>query len=207
MVMELKEIVAKNLVALRKIYSMTQAELAEKLNYSDKAVSKWERGESLPDVETIKKIADLYGVTVDCLLKENVDIKANIQKKGLIAGQKTLISLLSVLLVWIIATATYAILRWCRVDAHLSAYSFLFALPVSFIVLIVFDALWGKPWLNMLFVSGLLWTIALCIYMLMKIEERWLCFILPIPLQLAVFFWYGLKILNIRVKKKREQSR
>ena len=62
--MELKAIVAKNLVALRKNAGFTQIELAEKLNYSDKAVSKWERGESLPDIETMKRIADLYCVSV-----------------------------------------------------------------------------------------------------------------------------------------------
>ena len=67
--MELKSIVAKNLVDLRKNAGFTQIEIAEKLNYSDKAVSKWERGESLPDVETIKKLADLYSVSVDAILR------------------------------------------------------------------------------------------------------------------------------------------
>ena len=92
--MELKMIVAKNLVELRKNAKLTQIELAEKLNYSDKAVSKWERGESLPDVETLKRIAELYDVSVDALLKEQVDITKRIRKAGLTNGQKVLIALI-----------------------------------------------------------------------------------------------------------------
>jgi len=67
----LKSIIAKNIVLLRTGAHLTQAELAERLNYSDKAVSKWERGESLPDITVIKAIADMFGVTVDWLLREN----------------------------------------------------------------------------------------------------------------------------------------
>ena len=67
----LKMIIAKNIAALRMGEHLTQAELAERLNYSDKAVSKWERGESLPDITVIKAIADMFGVTVDWLLCEH----------------------------------------------------------------------------------------------------------------------------------------
>lgn len=204
--MDIKDIIAKNLIELRKNMGMTQLELAEKLNYSDKAVSKWERAESIPDVETLKNIADLYGVTVDFLLHEHseADVKKKVHKKGLIAGQKTLIAILSVLLVWIIATASYVISVWCGVKPVDAAKCFIFAMPVSFIVLIVFDSIWGKIWLNMLFVSGLLWTVAVCVYSLMTISLKWLCFIAPIPLQIAVFVWYGLKILNHKIKTKNQ---
>ena len=65
---DLKSIIAENITALRKGSSMTQIELAEKLNYSDKAISKWERGESVPDITVLKAIADMFGVTVDYLL-------------------------------------------------------------------------------------------------------------------------------------------
>ena len=66
---DLKPIIAKNITALRQSHKMTQIELAEKLNYSDKAVSKWERGESIPDVTVLKTIADLFGVSLDYLLE------------------------------------------------------------------------------------------------------------------------------------------
>ncbi len=68
---DLKPIIAKNIAELRKAASMTQIELATRLNYSDKAVSKWERGESIPDVGVLKEIADLFEVRVDYLLTED----------------------------------------------------------------------------------------------------------------------------------------
>ena len=70
---DLKKIIANNISELRRAFPLTQAELAEKLNYSDKAVSKWERGESMPDIEVLKQIADLFGVSVDYLLSETHD--------------------------------------------------------------------------------------------------------------------------------------
>ena len=65
---DLKKIIARNIVDLRRANNMTQLELAEKLNYTDKAVSKWERGESLPDISVLKTIADLFGVKIDYLV-------------------------------------------------------------------------------------------------------------------------------------------
>ena len=70
-----KFIIAKNITALRQNRKMTQAELAEKLNYSDKAVSKWERGESVPDVLVLKSIADMFGVSLDYLLEADHEEK------------------------------------------------------------------------------------------------------------------------------------
>ena len=67
---EIREIVSENLTELRKEKKLTQLELAEKINYSDKAVSKWENGEALPDIETLQKLCDFYGVTLDYLTHE-----------------------------------------------------------------------------------------------------------------------------------------
>ena len=59
----LKKNIAKNLSSLRKSAGLTQAELGEKLTYSDKSISKWERGDGLPDLLVLDKLAELYGVT------------------------------------------------------------------------------------------------------------------------------------------------
>ncbi len=204
--MELKSIVAKNLVDLRKNAGFTQIEIAEKLNYSDKAVSKWERGESLPDVETIKKLADLYNVSVDAILREQKDITKRIYKYALTPSQRMLIILISVGLVWAVATTVFSVLCWVDVDNLVASYSFILALPVTFIVIIVFNSLWGKVWINLLASSALLWTTALCIYLLVSLSYRWLCFIVPIPLQVVLIFFYGLKILNLEIRKKRKEE-
>ncbi|MBE5764865.1 MAG: helix-turn-helix transcriptional regulator [Clostridiales bacterium] len=204
--MELKSIVAKNLVDLRKNAGFTQIEIAEKLNYSDKAVSKWERGESLPDVETIKKLADLYSVSVDAILREQKDITKRIHKYALTPSQRMLIILISVGLVWAVATTVFSVLCWVDVDNLIASYSFILALPVTFIVIIVFNSLWGKVWINLLASSALLWTTALCVYLLISLSYRWLCFIVPIPLQVVLIFFYGLKILNLEIRKKRKEE-
>ena len=204
--MELKSIVAKNLVDLRKNAGFTQIEIAEKLNYSDKAVSKWERGESLPDVETIKKLADLYSVSVDAILREQKDITKRIHKYALTPSQRMLIILISVGLVWAVATTVFSVLCWVDVDNLVASYSFILALPVTFIVIIVFNSMWGKVWINLLAASALLWTTALCIYLLVSLSYRWLCFIVPIPLQVVLIFFYGLKILNLEIRKKRKEE-
>lgn len=209
--MELKEIVAKNICDLRKIYKMTQAELAEKLNYSDKAVSKWERAEALPDVETIKKMADIFDVSVDCLLTENTDIKKNIKTRRLTAAQKFLITIISVVLVWVVATAVYVFLSWAGLPAHALTLAFIYAIPVTFIVLIVFNALWGKIWATLIFVTGLLWTIALSIFLTPTFlnlvwSEAYLIFIGAVPVQIGLTLFFGLRILNEMQKKKAEKA-
>lgn len=60
--------IGKTIASLRKNKGMTQNELAEKMNVTDKAVSKWERNLSCPDVNTISKLADILGVSVEELL-------------------------------------------------------------------------------------------------------------------------------------------
>lgn len=69
--MSKRDIISKNILSLRKKAGYTQADLADKLNYSDKAVSKWERGESLPDAEMLFNIATLFGVEIGYLFEEH----------------------------------------------------------------------------------------------------------------------------------------
>ena len=107
---ELKDIIASNLINLRKTNKMTQLELAEKLNYSDKAISKWERGESIPDVFIIKQLADMYGVSVDYILSEHTmreKIKQKIKKPTL--NNKLIITILSTLCVWLLACVGFVV--------------------------------------------------------------------------------------------------
>ena len=65
---DIKKIIANNICELRKTNKLTQVELAEKLNYSDKAVSRWERGDTLPDIDILLKICDLFNVSFDYLI-------------------------------------------------------------------------------------------------------------------------------------------
>ena len=71
--MSVRENIAKNIVLLRKAYNWKQSDLAERLHYTDKAISKWERNESTPDVESLAEIARIFNVSVDFLFQENND--------------------------------------------------------------------------------------------------------------------------------------
>lgn len=64
---------SQRLQTARKQHKLTQSEVAEKLNVSFQAVSLWERGETMPEVEKLMEIAELYGVTIDWLLRGKED--------------------------------------------------------------------------------------------------------------------------------------
>ena len=101
-----KEIIAANLASLRKERKMTQQQLAEKLNYSDKAVSRWENAETLPDIETLCKICDIYGVRFEYLLQKEQPKKNPYVVKNSNPG-KILITFIVMCSVWIAATLAY----------------------------------------------------------------------------------------------------
>jgi transcriptional regulator with XRE-family HTH domain len=191
---ELREIVTTNLINYRKANNYTQAVLAEKINYSDKAISKWERGESLPDLYTLALLADLYGITIgDLTTKHEKPIKATKKNSNKI---HTIITWLAFLLVWLVATISYLFPVIFTESNHLWL-TFVYALPVSCIVLLVFSMLWGNSqrsfiWVTLLILSIIL-SICLSVSLLASITKIWLLFILFIPLELLNIFWFWLR--------------
>ena len=161
--MDIKENLAKNLSTCRKAFGLTQAELAEKLNYSDKAVSKWERGESVPDLVVLKQLADFYGVTIDKLIAENKIIKPSVIKN---LGKRRFFTLLfSLGVVWIVAVLMHTILA--IVDASLEAkwLMYIYALPVSSIILTIFAAIWKFEFTKAISISLIVWTTILSLFL------------------------------------------
>ena len=134
----LKRLVADNITMYRKANGLTQIQLAEKLNYSDKAVSKWERGESLPDLYILMQIVDMFGITLNDLVTKQEQPK-KVSKSKL---NHTIVTLLSIGLVWLIAFIVYVILHMANVSMDYMV--FLYSLPVAFIVLIVFSKIAKK---------------------------------------------------------------
>ena len=189
---EIKQNIADNLSKLRTSAGITQAQLAESLNYTDKAVSKWERAESVPDITVLKRIADRFGVTVDWLITDHGN-NAPAPDKAVQHARRhnhLLITLLAVVCVWFIATAVFVVLGGLGISHKWLAY--IWAVPVSMIVLLVFNAIWGKYRRNFVFISLLVWTILAAIYITVITVARWnfwLIFLVGIPLQLATIFW------------------
>ncbi len=179
--MELKQIIAKNIVDLRRARGITQARLAERLNYTDKAVSKWERGESVPDVIVLKQLADIFGVSVDYLLSETHSSREDRSR----TVNHMIIALISCALVYAVATIIYFVLR-LTVDAQGLWRVFLCAAPACFILILIFNSIWGKPRLNFIIISFLLWSALLTVFVFWN---RPFVFVLGLPAQVIIALW------------------
>lgn len=205
---DLKQCVAANLIALRKKRGWTQAELAETLNYSDKAVSKWERAESIPDVTVLKQIADLFGVSVDYLLtvEHAAPEPETVSRRK--RQNRRLITAISTMTVWLIACILFFTLKMTVPTAPIWLI-FIAAIPASCIVLLIFSALWwGKSWLFTT-VSVLIWSILLFSFLLVLFTAHvnvWLIFLIGLPAQVIVLLWAGLKREPQSHRKKDKKS-
>lgn len=196
---DLKQIVAANITDLRKKNNITQAELAQHLNYTDKAVSKWERGESLPDVAVLKQIADIFSVKIDYLVTaEHTDKTLEIPRKGSRRlRNRRLIAAMSVVLVWLVATLLFVNIQLVLPDLVHQWLAFVFAVPVTCIVWLVFNAVWFDKKRNFFIISLLVWSILACIYLclLCLIQyNAWLLFVIGIPAQIIIFLWSGIRL-------------
>ena len=195
--MDIKENLAKNLVLYRKAFKLTQADLAEKLNYSDKAVSKWERGESIPDLVVVKQIADLFSTTVDALISEPKPEKTkngkNINKKRFIICSSAAI------LVWLVAVAFFAFANMIFPGIKNTWLSFIIAIPITFIVLLTLTSVWGKNTWNALFASLLNWTLVNAIFLCLNTllyspgHTLWMIYLVGIPAQALIIFLFFFK--------------
>ena len=173
---------AKNIAQYRKAHHDTQLDLATKLNYSDKSVSKWERGESLPDVYILSQIAELYGVSVSALIGE---IQPPKESKP---HYHMFILLLSLALTMAVATLLFSMFMICKVDYPAWMF-FVYALPVCSIICIVFTSLWwGILWQGVS-VSALIWTLGLSLYLSFELENVSLIFLVCAALQVLTVLW------------------
>jgi len=200
---DLKPIIAKNITLLRQGAKMTQIELAEKLNYSDKAVSKWERGESVPDVTVLKSIADLFGVSLDYLVEaEHTGEKPSVSVERPVSKLRshTVVTLLSILIVWFVATLTFVVMDIAVPDVKAKWLAFIYALPVSGIVWLVFNSIWFNSRRNYLIISLMMWTALLSIFLTVTAFgfNTWQIFLLGVPGQVAILLWS-----HIRVNKRK----
>lgn len=201
---KLKRQIGTNIASLRKQYRLTQAGLAEKLHYSDKAVSKWERGESVPDVLILMQLAELFGVTVNELVSDPDALPQNVgavQRAMGKAVEKTLkrkadkriILQLSSLLVWFVALLLYVVLS--ALDISESWLAFVYAVPANAIVLLSLRSAWRDYRRNALLISMIVWGGLVSIVASLMVFLNvflWKIFLLGIPGQAAVILWFRL---------------
>lgn len=216
---EINRKIAKNLTYYRKAAGYTQAELAEKINYSDKSVSKWESGNGVPDIYTLIQLAELYGVSVDVLIGDG---KAPVALEKKRMGLHMLIMLLSSGIVWLVATCIYVGLQLLTPKAGLWL-AFLYAVPVNAILLLVYASIWKYRTLHFICVSTIIWTILTCAFLTVHIActlsgvganlgPLWMIFLLGIPLQVLEILWVFFRSLFkknkpvLRAKAKEEKK-
>ena len=189
-----KKTVADNIIRLRTSNTMTQLELANKLNYSDKSISKWERGESLPDAYVLKHIAQVFDVSVDYLLTEHSDdekIPTGVQY----SYSRSVISIIAFVGIWTLALCAFVVTWLCSMPTWLI---FVYTVPISLTVLLVLNSLWGIGKLNMFIISGIVWGIITCVYLTFYSSNWWQLFIIGLPAQIII-------ILSFYIKKNRKK--
>ena len=188
----LEQIVAANLTELRKAQKWTQAELAEKINYSDKSVSKWERGDGMPDLKVLVQLAELFGVTLDFFVTENAaqeKKKFQAPKQGL--GFRVIVELLAVSIVFLIATVAYVAVATYK--GEFRWMYFIWALPISSFLLMTFNARWRFRICAIVFRSIFCWTLLTAVYLQMLQYNIWMIFLIGVPAQAAILLWAQIK--------------
>ena len=196
---KLKSRIGANIAAHRKRCGLTQAGLAEKVNYSDKAVSKWERGESVPDVITLMQLAEQFEIRVTDLLDDpnkipdDADGKMQqvVEKHLKRKASKTIILRLSSLLVWFVALFIYVVVS--SFDIQNGWLPFFYAIPADAIVRLSLRSAWHDFRWNRVYVSLIVWGVLLSFYVTMWCFFGlclWRVFLLGIPGQIAIFLWF-----------------
>lgn len=200
--MDIKENLARNLTACRKAFNLTQAELAEKLNYSDKAVSKWERGESVPDLSVLVTISKFYGISIDKLVSDSSNIRPKITKS--LGEKRALVVFSSIGFVLLLAVISFAVCNILEVNFK-TWLVFIFATPIISAVSLTYASLWKKLSFIALSLSFLVWSILLTIFLTLTFrlptvpEALWQIFLLGIPLQVIIIL---LAFLNYKKSNK-----
>ena len=182
---ELKLIFASNLIRLRTAAGMTQAELGEQLNYSDKSISKWERGDGTPDIFILSHIASLYGITVQDLLREKKVAKTR--------TRHLLISLLSVGLVWLVMTVLFCGAQIFSICDRYAWLLFIYGIPISGIVAQVFCALWSNQLSQIFACSLIIWGAGLSLHLTAHGNRLFLVYVICAVLEVLLILLYTLR--------------
>lgn len=212
---KLKYQIGRNIASHRRQAGLTQAELAERLNYSDKAVSKWERGESVPDVVTLVQLAEQFGITVNDLLADPnalpEESASNLEKAmGKVAekalkrkADKSIIQMLSSLLVWFVALFFYVVLS--SLGLSKTWIGFIYAVPANAIVLLSLRSAWRDFGWNKALISAIVWGCLVSIHVTLWLFwgwNTWKIYLLGILGQLAIFLWFRM----FKVPAKEEEN-
>ena len=202
---DLRVIIAKNIQKLRTESGLTQLELAEILNYSDKAISKWERAEAIPDVTVLKRLADHFSVSVDFLLEEeHTEGLSEIQLRKLRAKNRLIISLVSIFGVFALATVIFSLLLLLSDTDFATWLVYVYAGVTAAVVGLVLNCVWGIKKYNLLIISFLIWAALASVYLTVLLclgLNWWVLFLIGIPAQAILLVLTGMGSTKHRKEK------
>lgn len=199
---ELKLISASNIIRLRTQAGLTQAELGEKLNYSDKTISKWERGEAIPDAYVLTQMAEIFGVTVDYLLSthdawENPNQQEE-QEQGMSRHSVNMIIAIAVLGVWTMALSVFVLL-WLL--DYIVWQTFIVALPVSILTYMVLICVFNRRKYLQYVIAAFVLSVFVLLYFVLPMQKPWQLFLVAVPAIVLVFL-----SCNIRQRPRKKQK-
>lgn len=202
-----KKIVSQNLTKLRKEKNMTQAELAKLINYSDKAISRWETGEVVPDLETIYALSEVFGVPVSAITEAQAEKKEG-NGGSLTVSQKVLSQIFLVCEIWFIICAVFVYLKFSR---QVNLWQ-LFVLGVPATALLLWFCNRKEPANTLLFIFAtiFIWSLITCVYLYLRKSNPWYIYFLGLPLQGLVIiryvFNYKQNLKRIRLRRGLERA-
>lgn len=185
---DVKQIITDNLISLRKSNDKTQQDVANYLNYTDKAVSRWETGESLPDISVLQKLAEFYGVDFEYLIKRHDEPL----KPSKPAANRIKVAIFLLFAVCCFLLATVAYVYSIVIDNKYYWVAFIWALPASFLIGTVLSGKWWNKILTASFLSATVWTLILSVYLQLiywNISHVWALFLLGAPVQLIIILF------------------
>ena len=186
---DLREIISTNITHLRKSNGLTQVELAHRINFSDKAVSRWEKGEVLPDIETIQKLSEIFKVPMTAILEKQTDTGAKTKRN--ISKQEILSQFLLIFEIWTILSVIYAYLN---ISSGLSVWQiFLWGIPATTLLLYMVNLRHKHNILSFVYGTIFIWTFTTCLFIQLINYKAWFFFVLGIPVQGMLFIRYLVK--------------
>ena len=178
----LRDIISDNITKLRKQKGLTQLDLAKKINYSDKAISRWEKGEVLPDIETLQSLSKIFGVPLNYMLEEHTE--DNNQTKTKPSRNELIIHALAISIVWLVIVVLFVYLNIIYNYSFWQA--FVWGIPASSILTLWANKKWGNNSLKMILQSIFCWTTIASFYLTFLEQNLWLIFIIGIPIQVCI---------------------
>jgi cation transport ATPase len=148
-------------------------------------------------VLVLKQIADMFSVTVDYLLEEEHEPAVHPVKKeaeGVRRHNRGFITAISIILVWLLATFIFMIVDTLGIENSMW-FIFVYAVPSTFVVWLVFNSIWFNRRRNFMIISLLMWSVLAAAYLtLLPFELNvWLLFVVGVPGQIIIFLWSRLK--------------